>query len=56
MEYFVTCPACKRPGRRVTKDGLIFKHAKWLKKWSGAITPVCPGSGKSALREKKPQP
>lgn len=41
----VTCPICKRPGRALTKAGVIRKHQRWGKNFSGRMEPDCPGSG-----------
>jgi hypothetical protein len=51
----VTCPDCKRGGRRVTKAGKIWSHQPYGKDFSGTMVLACPGSGKPAYPP-KPSP
>lgn len=50
----VTCPVCRRPGRRVTKAGTIRRHQPWGTNFSGGLVLDCAGSGMAAFRERKP--
>lgn len=44
----VRCPVCKRPDRRVTRAGTIWRHQPWSKKFSGGMVADCKGSGMAA--------
>jgi len=50
-KMIVTCPVCKRPGRRVTKAGLIWRHQPYSTTFSGGMVLDCKGSGTPALRK-----
>jgi hypothetical protein len=41
----VTCPVCRRGGRRLTSTGKIWRHKPMTQKFAGHMVPDCKGSG-----------
>lgn len=41
------CPWCRRDGRTLTGAGLLPRHLRYTRAFSGELPPVCVGTGRA---------
>lgn len=52
----VTCPVCRRGGRRLTSTGKIWTHKPFTQTFAGHMVPNCKGSGQLFKQRPTPAP